>query len=162
MSANMSVTILIVGATGKQGGAAISALFTETKTNPNLSIRFLTRNPDSPSSRNLIEQGAKAYKADLLDGDSLKEALTGVNRAYLVTDAMAGAKEIDQGRIFIDAARECGVGHIVFSSSCAADTTEIVPHFNTKGVVSLQDHITLLYPFHSYRSGLGADRPTTD
>lgn len=131
----MSTTILIVGATGKQGGKAISNLLDQSSSN--LSLRFITRNPDSGSSKKLIERGAKAYKADLLDKESLKVALEGVDRAFLVTDAMAGEiKETEQGKVFIDAAKEVGVKHIVFTSVCAADTATTVPHFRSKYEVS--------------------------
>jgi len=126
----MSTTFLIVGATGKQGGKAISTLLSNN--DPSQSIRFTTRNPESKSSLALIEKGAKAYKADLLDKSSLKDALTGVDRAFLVTDAMAGEKEVEQGTGFIDVAKECGVKHVVFTSVCAADTATMVPHFQTK------------------------------
>jgi uncharacterized protein YbjT (DUF2867 family) len=132
----MTTTILIVGATGKQGGKAISTLL-EEQSSQNLSLRFITRNPDSASSKKLIERGAKAYKADLFDKESLKVALEGVDRAFLVTDALAGeVKEAEQGKIFIDAAKEVGVKHIVFTSVSAADTATSVPHFRSKYEVS--------------------------
>lgn len=128
----MTTTILIVGATGKQGGKAISTLL-DQQTSNNLALRFITRNPASASSKALIERGAKAYKADLFDRESLQTALTGVDRAFLVTDAMAGeVKEAEQGKVFIDVAKEAGVKHIVFTSVCAADTATNVPHFRSK------------------------------
>lgn len=131
----MTTTILIVGATGKQGGKAISTLL-EHQSSDNLSLRFITRNPDSASSKKLIERGAKAYKADLFDKESLKVALEGVDRAFLVTDNMAGEhKEAEQGKIFVDAATDAGVKHIVFTSVSAADTATNVPHFRSKNEV---------------------------
>lgn len=126
-------SILIVGATGKQGGKAIATLFEQQSSIPDLELRFITRNPDSPSAKKLSDKGAKAYKADLFDKASLREALNGVDRAFLVTDAMAGEeKEAEQGKTFIDAAKEVGVKHIVFTSVTAADTAVNVPHFRSK------------------------------
>jgi uncharacterized protein YbjT (DUF2867 family) len=114
--------ILIVGATGKQGGAAISALLASPRAS-SLSLRFLTRNTDSPSAQRLINKGAEAIKGDLEDVDSLVSALEGVNRAFFMTDANAGEdKEVQQGKNFVDAAKKAVVGHVVFSSTCAADT----------------------------------------
>jgi uncharacterized protein YbjT (DUF2867 family) len=134
-------TILIVGATGKQGGRAIATLFDHQAKDKTLSLRFITRNPDSKSAKKLVDQGAKAYKADLFDRVSLKEALTGVDRAFLVTDAMAGEeKETEQGKVFIDIAKEVGVKHIVFTSVSAADTATNVPHFRSKYQVSCCPH----------------------
>lgn len=125
-------TFLIVGATGKQGGRAISTLF-QNQTSRDLSLRFITRNTESATAKKLQQQGAKAYKADLNDRESLKQALTGVDGAFLVTDAMAGEeKEAQQGKTFIDVAKEVGVKHIVFTSVCAADTATTVPHFRSK------------------------------
>jgi len=130
-------TFLIVGATGKQGGKAISILLDHQAKNKDLSLRFITRNPDSASAKKLVSQGAQAFKADLFDRESLRHALTGVDRAFLVTDAMAGEeKETQQGKTFIDVAKESGVKHIVFTSVSAADTADTVPHFRSKYQVS--------------------------
>jgi len=126
-------TFLIVGATGKQGGKAISILLDHQAKSKDLSLRFITRNPDSASAKKLVDQGAQAFKADLFDKESLRQALTGVDRAFLMTDAMAGEeKETQQGKIFIDVAKEVGVKHIVFTSVSAADTANTVPHFRSK------------------------------
>jgi uncharacterized protein YbjT (DUF2867 family) len=130
-------TFLIVGATGKQGGKAISTLLDHQAKNKDLSLRFITRNPDSASAKKLVDQGAQAFKADLFDRESLRQALTGVDRAFLVTDAMAGEeKEAQQGKTFVDVAKEVGVKHIVFTSVSAADTAVSVPHFRSKYQVS--------------------------
>jgi uncharacterized protein YbjT (DUF2867 family) len=130
-------TFLIVGATGKQGGRAISTLFDQQATNKDISLRFITRNTESASAKKLEGKGAKTYKADLFDKESLRQALTGVDRAFLVTDAMAGEeKEAQQGKTFIDVAKEVGVKHIVFTSVSASDTATTVPHFRSKYEVS--------------------------
>ena len=131
----MSTSFLVTGATGKQGGAAIKALLDAKSSSSSQigEIRFITRNPASSSATALEKRGAKAYKADLADAESLKAALQGVQRAFLMTDAMAGEeKEAAQGKTFIDVAKEVGVKHIVFTSVCAADTATTVPHFRSK------------------------------
>ena len=129
------MSFLIVGATGKQGGSAITALLA-AKSSPNNQvdeIRFITRNPASESASAFEKHGIKAYKADLYDAESLTVALHGVQRAFLVTDSMTGeAKEFVQGKTFIDAAKAAGVQHIVFTSSCAADIATTVPHWRGK------------------------------
>jgi uncharacterized protein YbjT (DUF2867 family) len=131
-------SILIVGATGKQGGKAIATLLDQQSKDKSISLRFITRNPDSVSSKKLVQQGAQAFKADLGDKESLRQALTDVERAFLVTDAMAGEhKETAQGNTFIDVAKEVGVKHIVFTSVASADTATNVPHFRSKFEVSI-------------------------
>lgn len=127
-------TYLIVGATGKQGGSLLTTLLSST---PAHRIKFITRNPDSASSLKLSQKGCTPIKADLLDKPSLVSALEGVTRAFLVTDALAGEeKEEEQGKIFIDAAKESGVEHLVFTSVSAADLAKDVPHFRSKARVS--------------------------
>lgn len=134
---SQNTTILVVGGTGKQGGACVSALLSSPSAS-SLTIRFLTRNPDSGSSKKLIEKGLKAFKGDLSDKSSLKEALTGCDKAFFMTDAAAGEeKEGDQGVNFVDVAKECGVKFLVFSSVSAADIAVNVPHFRSKYRVSL-------------------------
>ena len=126
---------LIVGATGKQGGKAISTLLAEK--NPDVKLRFITRNPKSDASSKLVEQGCEAFEADLFHGDSLKEPLEGVDGAFLMSDAAVGEdNEVLQGKTFVDAAKEAGVKHIVFTSVCASDTATSVPHFRSKNKVS--------------------------
>ena len=133
----MPTEILIVGATGKQGGKALSNLLESPNASSNLSLRFLTRNPTSASAQKLVARGAKAVKGDLNDTSSLNSALEGVDRAFFVTDALAGeAKEVQQGKNFVNAAQKAGVKHLVFTSVCAADTATIVPHFRSKYEVS--------------------------
>jgi len=124
--------ILVTGATGKQGGACITALLDSPQAS-SLEIRFLTRNPSSASASKLTNRGAKAYKADLLNPASISTALQGVQLAFLVTDNMQGVdKEEQMGKTFIDEANKQGVRHIVFTSVCAADSATQVPHFNSK------------------------------
>lgn len=129
---------LVVGATGKQGGAVINSLLDNddddaTSASTGRTIRFLTRNEHSASSIKLQKRCCNAYKGDLLDKSSLQMALQGVDAAFLVTDPLKGVeRETEQGITFIDAAKEAGVKHITFSSVCDADKATSVPHFQSK------------------------------
>lgn len=131
------INILVVGATGKQGGAAISALLASPNSS-SLSLHFLTLNTTSTKALQLVNLGATAVKGDLEDVEAISLALEGMDRAFFMTDADSGEeKEIQQGKNFVDAAKEAGVGHLVFTSSCAADTAVDVPRFRSKYEVSL-------------------------
>lgn len=114
----MPPTILVVGATGQQGGGVINALLSTGRSD--LSIRALTRNPSSSSAKALEKKGVQPYRGDLLDRQSLVKALAGVDYAYLVTD-FRGPEDIEgelkQGKQFIDAAKEAG-GCNRFSITC--------------------------------------------
>ncbi|ODN98215.1 hypothetical protein I350_07861 [Cryptococcus amylolentus CBS 6273] len=134
MSSN---NILIVGATGKQGGATVQALLSQiTSLSPSLTsptIRFTTRSPSSPSARALASSGASSIRADLSSIDDLHSALQGIDVAFLVTDKDAGEeKEVEMGIRFVEAAKEVGVKHVVFASVADADVASTVPHFRTK------------------------------
>lgn len=130
-----SPTYLIVGATGKQGSSTISTLL--SLSTPPSSIRFITRSPSSASAQKLTSKGLTAIKADLADKASLVSALKGVDRAFLMTYQLGGAdKEEIQGKTFVDAAKEVGLGHLVFTSVGAAEKAVKVPHFVSKFNVS--------------------------
>lgn len=101
--------ILIVGATGQQGGGVVDALLA-TKTH-NDEIYALSRNKSSPAARALTARGVHIVEGDLEDKASLERALYGCNSAYLVTDFRGSRDvrgEIEQGRNFVDAARTTG------------------------------------------------------
>jgi uncharacterized protein YbjT (DUF2867 family) len=49
---------------------------------------------------------------------------------------VAEEKEILQGVTFIDAAKEAGVKHIVFTSAAGVDVAKTVPHYRSKHHVS--------------------------
>ncbi len=133
-SSSSSLNILIVGATGKQGGQAASAILAaKASTNPEIHLRFISRNLESESARSLTERGAVGIQADLTDKQSLITALNGVDRAFFMTDALAGEeKEIQQGFTFVDAAKEAGVKVLVYTSVASADEATEVPHFRSK------------------------------
>jgi uncharacterized protein YbjT (DUF2867 family) len=60
----MSKTILVTGATGKQGGAVVEALF-EAPNAADFTILAVTRNPESASAKKLAEKGVKIVHGDL-------------------------------------------------------------------------------------------------
>lgn len=129
-----ATTILVVGATGKQGGQVMATLLNSGRSQ--ISLRFLTRNKSSPNATELISKGATAVVGNLSDRQLLLTALKGVDRAYLVTDAGAGEeKEAELGINFVEAAKEAGVSHMVLSSVSAADLAKDVPHFRSKAKV---------------------------
>lgn len=85
----MSGPILIVGATGQQGGQVLRAL--RDLPNPP-ALRALTRNVDSAKSLELKKQGVEVVKGTLEDVESLKAALTGASAAFLGELAYGGAE----------------------------------------------------------------------
>ncbi|GAA6042164.1 hypothetical protein JCM8097_004993 [Rhodosporidiobolus ruineniae] len=130
-----SLPILVVGATGKQGGAVLRAL--QALPNPP-HLRALSRNPDSPSALKLKNQGIEVYKGDLTDRASLEKALKGVQSAFLVTPPLGTKQsmpEDEQGINFVNAAKATSLPFMVFTSVSDATPTCTVPHFETKARV---------------------------
>jgi uncharacterized protein YbjT (DUF2867 family) len=68
-------TILVLGATGKQGGAAAGHLLER-----GLRVRALVRDPSNPATANLAGRGAELIQADLDDPASLRRPAAGADR----------------------------------------------------------------------------------
>lgn len=120
--------ILVTGATGKQGGAALRHLRQK-----GFAVRAMTRDPDQPKGRALELPGIEVVKGDLDDVDSIRRALDGVYGVYSVQDSHAGAEaEIRQGTNLIEAAAREVVDRFVYSSVGSADQNTGIPHFDSK------------------------------
>lgn len=108
-TSNAMKTILVVGATGQQGGAVVDALLAAAGSDT--TIRALTRNPSSHHAQRLGKRGIELCHGDLSDLRTVEEALRGVSLAFLVTD-FRGPGEVDgelkQGFQFVGAAKKAG------------------------------------------------------
>lgn len=145
-----SRTIVVTGATGRQGGAVVRHLMRSAY---GFRIRALTRNPGSPRAQALITHGVELVRGDLNDRASLDRALAGAYGVFAVQDFWEhGAKaEVLQGKCLADAARATGVRHFVFASVGAADRGTGVSHYETKWEVEqhlrhLRLAVTVLRP----------------
>jgi uncharacterized protein YbjT (DUF2867 family) len=137
-------TILITGATGKQGGAVIRALMGK-----GFRLRAMTRKPDSAAALALGAAGVELVKGDLDDAASLKAALAGVWGTLAVQNTWeAGVeKEEEQGKRFATIAREAGVRHFVYQSVGSAHRKTGIPHFDNKA--RIEDTVrNLNFPSH--------------
>lgn len=123
-------TVLITGATGKQGGAVAHELLRAGGFN----IRALTRKPDSDAAKALAKAGAEIVTGDLDDAASLAKALDGVWGVWAVQNTWeAGVeKEEEQGKRLAKVAREKGVEHYVYTSVASAQRKTGIPHFDNK------------------------------
>ena len=124
-----SKLILVTGATGSQGGAVIQALL-----NQGHQVRGMTRNADSPTAEQLRQQGVKVVAGDFTDQDSLVHAASGVDTIFAMTTPFEEGVEAEtaQGIAITNAAKEAGVGHLVYSSVADADKATGIPHFDSK------------------------------
>ena len=129
----MADTILVVGATGMQGGGVARHLLKRGI----FQVRGITRRPDSEPARLLKQNGAEIVQADLDDPPSIRRAVQGCCGVFGVTNFWeAYFREYDQGVNLIDAAAEVGVGHLVLSTLPSAKGISHgaieLPHFETK------------------------------
>ena len=132
-------TILVAGATGRQGGAVSRHLRKNGFT-----VRALTRDPDSDKARALGGGGLEVVRGDLTDQRSLGRALEGVYGVFsMATPFEQGMDaEVRQGKTLGDAAKAAGVRHYVYSSVGGAERQSGVPHFDTKWQV--EEHLRAL------------------
>lgn len=123
-------TVLITGATGKQGGAVAHELLRAG----GFDVRALTRKPDSDAAKELAEAGAQIVVGDLDDAASLEKALDGVWGVWAVQNTWeAGVeKEEEQGKRLAKLAKEKGVQHYVYTSVGSAHRKTGIPHFDNK------------------------------
>jgi uncharacterized protein YbjT (DUF2867 family) len=123
-------TVLITGATGKQGGATTRAL-----AGKGFALRAMTRHPESDAAKAIASAtGAELVRGDLNDADSLRDALKGIWGVFAVQNTWeAGvAGEEEQGKRIATLAREAGVQHFVYTSVGSADRQTGIPHFENK------------------------------
>jgi uncharacterized protein YbjT (DUF2867 family) len=122
-------TVLVTGATGKQGGATARAL-----AGKGFKIRAMTRKPDSAAAKAVAATGATLVQGDLNDAASLKKALRGAWGVFAVQNTWeAGvAGEEEQGKRIANLARAAGVQHFVYTSVGSAHRKTGIPHFENK------------------------------
>jgi uncharacterized protein YbjT (DUF2867 family) len=122
------LTVVVAGATGKQGGAVVKQLLARGH-----AVRALTRNTESARAKALASAGASLVQAPLEDTAALTQALQGATSLFAMTtpfEAGTGA-ETRQGNSAADAAKAAGV-HLVYTSVGSADRQTGIPHFDSK------------------------------
>lgn len=104
--------ILVTGATGNLGKATIDSLLNRGIA-PN-NITALVR--DESKAAELKSKGLQIKLGDYQDLESLKSAFRGVDKLLLVSSSSDIGKRFEQHKNAINAAKESGVGHIIYTS----------------------------------------------
>ena len=132
-------TILVTGATGRQGSAVIRHLLPK-----GWKLRALTRNPGSVAAKDLIRQGIEVFQGDLEDPSSLEQAVRGAHGIYSVQDfwAVGAKREVQQGKNLAEAAKKAAVEHFVYSSVGGAERNSGIDHWESKW--EIEKHIRKL------------------
>jgi uncharacterized protein YbjT (DUF2867 family) len=124
-----TATVLVTGATGRQGGATARALLAQ-----GTPVRALVRDPSTPRARAVEELGADLFVGDLTEPATLEAALDGVRAVFSVQmPAFTGqgfdfAGEVTQAVNLMTAARAADVEQFVQSS-----TSGVGQHVNAPG-----------------------------
>jgi uncharacterized protein YbjT (DUF2867 family) len=136
---NADKTVLIAGATGRQGGAVIRHMLPK-----GWKLRALTRNPDSNVAQELARRGIEVVHGDLEDSTSLDRAVRGAYGVYSVQDfwSVGARREVQQGKNLADAAKKTGIAHFVYSSVGGVERNSGIDHWESKW--EIEQHIRKL------------------
>jgi uncharacterized protein YbjT (DUF2867 family) len=155
----MSTRVLVVGATGNQGGAVIDGLLAMNA--DQFSVYGLTRDATSEKAQALADRGVTVVEGDLNDTESLRDAMDEIDAVFAVTNYfIAGFEgEIEQSTNLAEVAAESDVNHFVYSSVGGADRTTEVEHFLSKyrveqRIAEMELPATVLRPVYFTYSGL--------
>ncbi|MDL4817280.1 NmrA family NAD(P)-binding protein [Actinomadura opuntiae] len=157
--------ILVTGATGKQGGAAVRHLLRD-----GWRVRALTRDVRGPAARALAAAGAEVTGGDLDDRASLDAAADDAHGVFSVQTGALGVPpvpfevEVRRGIAVAEAAGRAA--HLVYTSVAGAQDAAGVPAFEAK--LRIEEHIrraglpaTVLRPVSFMENYLGADAIAT-
>ena len=162
--------VLVIGATGQQGGAAARALLERGR-----AVRALVRDENRPAARRLREAGASLVTGDLDDPGSIQAAMRSVSGVFLALTMMTGprvtlegvAAEERRGKAVASLASEAGIGHLVYSSIGGAGQHTGIPHIESK--TRIEEHIrtltmpaTILRPASFMDNFASFNRPVLD
>src|SRR5919112_1053247 len=122
--------LLVTGATGTTGSEVLRAL-----KDREVPARALVR--DETKAHHLRDLGFEPATGDLGDPRTLRPALEGVERAYLVSPTGPMQSELEQ--TFIETAKEAGVRHIVKLSVIGANPEAPLRFARSHGEVEVQE-----------------------
>lgn len=128
-----TLTVLVTGATGQQGGAVARELLRRGHR-----VRALTRRPNSAAAHALTGLGAEIHTGDFDDAASMAAAAKGTDAAFIMgTPFDVGGPEAErrQSIAAIDAIGSAGVPHLLYSSVASALDGTGIPHFESKAEV---------------------------
>jgi len=133
--------ILILGATGFVGRRLVRAL-----TARGTPLRILVRSWSK--AREIIPEGAdvEVVKGDVLNPDSLRQALRGVRIAYYLIHSMGGRSvlannhyartDVDAARSFMAVAEEVGLGRVIYLGALGEAGASLSPHLRSRAEVA--------------------------
>jgi len=135
--------VVVVGATGMQGGSVINALIESDKP---YRLRGLTRDASKPAARKLIDQGVEMVSVSISadNAEKVHQASEGANIAFTMTnfwDHTNKQKEINDGILIINTAKAAKVDLLIRSglmsvTEASGGKYTHVDHFDRKALVT--------------------------
>jgi len=129
MGATIDRVVAVTGVTGNQGGPAARSLLRR-----GFRVRGLTRNASSSAAQRLADGGVELIQGDMSDGGAVGRLMSGASAAVVVTDFFQNGlvREVAQGRLIAESAKNAAVRHVVFASIGFVDQKTGVPCFEAK------------------------------
>jgi uncharacterized protein YbjT (DUF2867 family) len=139
--------VLVTGGTGKVGSEVIKELVKR-----DVSVRALVRKQEASTK---LPKGVEIIQGDLLDPISVRKALDGVDKLYLLNAVVPD--ELTQGLIAYDLAKKLKLKHIVYHSVFKVEDFKDVPHFASKLTIESALHefnlpFTIIRPNYFYQN----------
>lgn len=111
----------VTGVGGYIGAAVVENLLQDGV--PAAQIRVTSRNEQTLAKWRA--RGVEAFRADFNDRTALTQALRGVDHMFMVSTMEAGPHRQQQHRNAVQAAKDAGVGHIVYTSFLTAGNPQV-------------------------------------
>lgn len=129
------LSVLVTGATGKQGGQVARLLLRKGH-----QVHAFTRKADSPAAKALAKAGAKVVTGDLTDRPAVEREVEGVDAVFAMSTPFEAGMEAEtkQGITVADAAKAKG-RYLVYTSVGGANRNTGIPHFDSK--FKVEQHI---------------------
>lgn len=122
--------VLLTGATGYVGGRLLPLL--EER---GVQVRCLARKPENLAER--IGEDTEVVAGDVLDRESLEQALSGIDTAYYLVHSMGStgsfeAQDREAAENFGAAAEKAGVRRIVYLGGLGESSDDLSPHLRSR------------------------------
>lgn len=126
-----STSVLVTGATGYIGGRLVPALL-----EAGYDVRVLARDPSRLEGRTWLDQ-VEIIQGDVLDPETLGQALRGINAAYYLIHSMRGGedfqkKDITAARNFASSARQQGVQRVIYLGGLGDSDENLSEHLRSR------------------------------
>nr|WP_078709103.1 NmrA/HSCARG family protein [Consotaella salsifontis] len=134
-------TILVLGATGRQGGSVARVLL-----NRGWSVRAFVRDSSKPAAAELAAAGARLARGTFDDTASLRAAMDEVHGVFSALPATLSAEdEVRHGIAIAELAADEDIPHFVYSSGASAGTVPTgIARFDAKP--RIEAHVRRILP----------------